>query len=90
MKSESGAGQFASIKGCEMYFEVRGEGQPLILLHGFTGAGQTGDMFSTSMIWQRAYRLIIPDMRGHGGSTNPANEFTHRQSRKTYLRCSTI
>ncbi|MHB0960495.1 MAG: alpha/beta fold hydrolase [Pirellulaceae bacterium] len=24
--------------------------------------------------------MIIPDLRGHGRSTNPTNKFTHRQS----------
>lgn len=39
MKTESGAGQIASVNEIEMYYEIRGEGQPLVLLHGFTGAG---------------------------------------------------
>ena len=26
------------------------------------------------------YQLIIPDLRGHGRSTNPSGAFTHRQS----------
>ena len=27
-------GEYASINGLEMYYEVHGEGEPLILLHG--------------------------------------------------------
>ncbi len=26
------------------------------------------------------FQLIIPDLRGHGGSTNPSGQFTHRQA----------
>jgi hypothetical protein len=28
-----------SINGMEMYYETTGEGEPLVLLHGFTGSG---------------------------------------------------
>jgi pimeloyl-ACP methyl ester carboxylesterase len=80
MKSESSAGQTTSIKGIQMYYEVRGEGQPLVLLHGFTGAGSDWRYVFDLDDLAKTYRLIIPDMRGHGGSTNPSNEFTHRQS----------
>lgn len=71
-------GQTVSINGMEMYYEVRGEGYPLLLLHGFTGAGS-----NWSLIFPEppdGYQLIIPDLRGHGRSTNPSGEFTHRQS----------
>src|SRR5579864_7485526 len=80
MKSESNAGQTTSINGMEMHYEVRGEGQPLILLHGFTGAGSDWRYVFDLDDLAKTYRLIIPDMRGHGGSTNPSNQFTHRQS----------
>jgi pimeloyl-ACP methyl ester carboxylesterase len=80
MKSESGTGQTASINEMEMYYEVRGDGPPLILLHGFTGAGSDWRYVFDLDDLAKTYRLIVPDMRGHGGSTNPSNEFTHRQS----------
>jgi pimeloyl-ACP methyl ester carboxylesterase len=31
-------GNYASVNGLEMYYEVHGEGEPLILLHGGIGA----------------------------------------------------
>jgi pimeloyl-ACP methyl ester carboxylesterase len=71
-------GQTVSINGMEMYYEVQGEGYPLLLLHGFTGAGS-----NWSLVFPEppdGYQLIIPDLRGHGRSTNPSMEFTHRQS----------
>ena len=80
MKSESSTGQNASINGMEMYYEFRGEGEPLILLHGFTGAGSGWRYVFDLDALAKSYRLIIPDLRGHGGSTNPSREFTHRQS----------
>jgi pimeloyl-ACP methyl ester carboxylesterase len=65
--------------GIDVHAQLRGQGQPLVLLHGFTGAG--GDwahVFDLDDLARR-YRLIIPDLRGHGRSTNPAGTFTHRQ-----------
>jgi pimeloyl-ACP methyl ester carboxylesterase len=80
LKAKFGKGQIASINGMEMYYEVRGEGQPLILLHGFTGAGSDWRYVFDLDDLAKRYRVITPDMRGHGGSTNPSNQFTHRQS----------
>ena len=61
-----------------MYFEVHGEGKPLVLLHGFTGCGSNWEPFISDLA--KEYQLIVPDLRGHGRSTNPSNLFTFRQS----------
>jgi pimeloyl-ACP methyl ester carboxylesterase len=61
-----------------MYYEVYGEGAPLVLLHGFTQSSQLWQPFISD--FAKHYQLIIPDMRGHGYSTNPTNQFTHGQS----------
>jgi len=71
----------APINGIDLYYQARGggEGAPLVLLHGFTGAG--GDwvhVFDLAALGRRT-RLIVPDARGHGRSTNPAGSITHRQ-----------
>jgi len=62
----------------EMYVETRGDGAPLVLLHGFTGSG--ADWRWVFKEPPQGYRLIVPDLRGHGRSTNPSMQFTHRQS----------
>lgn len=66
------------VNGIEMFFEIHGEGEPLVLLHGFTGTGSNWNLIFPDP--PEGYRLIIPDLRGHGRSTNPAGMFTHRQS----------
>lgn len=71
-------GHFVSINGIEMYYESCGEGSPLVLLHQFGGSSQTWKEFVPEL--SKHYRLIIPDLRGHGRSTNPTGQFTHRQS----------
>lgn len=80
MNSESISAQTVAINGAEIYCEVRGEGNPLVLLHGFTGAGSDWRYVFDLDELAKTYRLIIPDMRGHGASTNPSRQFTHRQS----------
>ena len=34
-----------------------------------------------------SYRVILPDLRGHGRSTNPSGEFTHRQAARMFTPC---
>lgn len=66
------------INGMEMYYEIRGEGEPLVLLHGGGGVGANWRLIFKEP--PDGYRLIVPDLRGHGRSTNPSMEFTFRQS----------
>lgn len=70
--------QRAQLGDFEMSYQIRGTGDPLLLLHGFGGCGKDWDPFVERLA--EGYRLIIPDLRGHGGSTNPRGVFTHRQS----------
>jgi pimeloyl-ACP methyl ester carboxylesterase len=62
----------------KMYYVLAGQGEPLVLLHGYTGANNDWAFCFDELASQ--YRLIIPDLRGHGRSTNPLREFTHRQA----------
>jgi pimeloyl-ACP methyl ester carboxylesterase len=71
-------GRTASVNDISMYYETYGEGEPLILLHGFSSSGATWKPVIPEL--SKQYRLIVPDLRGHGRSTNPTNKFTHRQS----------
>jgi pimeloyl-ACP methyl ester carboxylesterase len=75
---ETPEGQTASVNGMQMYYEIHGQGDPLVMLHGFTGTGGSWKNFIDD--FAAHYRLIIPDLRGHGRSTNPTGKFTHRQS----------
>src|SRR4029077_10063166 len=67
------------INDIDMTCEIRGAGEPLVLLHGFGGRGDDWrHVFDLDELATR-YRVIVPDARGHGGSTNPGGRFTHRQ-----------
>ena len=63
---------FSSFDGTKIYYETRGAGKPVLLVHGF---------ISTSTSWKRGriyydllnagYKVIILDMRGNGKSDKP-------------------
>ena len=74
----AGRGRSVAVNGIELYYETHGEGEPLILLHGFNGSIRAWEKFVPDLA--KDFKVIAVDMRGHGRSTNPSNEFTHRQS----------
>jgi len=60
-----------------------GQGEPLLLLHGFMGSGA-----DWALVFKNppdGFRSIFPDLRGHGRSTNPSGVFTFRQSARDVL-----
>ena len=71
-------GHTVTLNGFEMYYETVGEGAPLVLLHGWSGTGHDYDPFIDA--FAEHYRLILPDLRGHGRSTNPGGAFTMHQA----------
>ena len=71
-------GRMVSVNDMEMYYELHGEGDPLVLLHGFFRSGQIWEPFIHE--FSKRFLLIIPDLRGHGRSTNPTGTFAHQQA----------
>jgi pimeloyl-ACP methyl ester carboxylesterase len=68
------------VRDLEMYYEAHGrsDAEPLVLLHGFTGTGyETFGAFFDQL--GTYYRLFVPDMRGHGRTTNPSSEILHAE-----------
>ncbi len=64
--------------GVDLYFESYGEGEPVLLLHGFSGSSQ--DWRATVTHWAPSFRLIVPDLRGHGRSGTLTSPFRHRDA----------
>jgi pimeloyl-ACP methyl ester carboxylesterase len=67
------------VLGVDYYYEVRGDGEPLLLLHGGLGSG---DMFGPvlPLLTSRGRQVITVDLQGHG-RTNLGDR---------PLRCETI
>lgn len=73
------------INGAEMHYRELGRGQPLFLLHGFSGTGADwAHAFDLERLAER-HRVILPDLRGHGGSTNPLPELRQRRMAEDIL-----
>ena len=63
----------AEINGLQLFYRDHGSGTPLLLLHGFMGTGDDWrHVFAAPL---DGYRIITPDLRGHGRSTNPSGVF---------------
>jgi pimeloyl-ACP methyl ester carboxylesterase len=62
--------------GIELHYDLIGDGEPLLWLHGYFGIGD--DWRHVFGAAPPGYRLIAPDLRGHGRSTNPSGAFSFR------------
>ncbi|MDX1546296.1 MAG: alpha/beta fold hydrolase [Rhodothermales bacterium] len=68
-QSDPGDGDFVTTHGARIYFEQHGEGEPLLLLHAFGWTGASWDRYLQALATH--YRVIVPDLPGHGRSTYP-------------------
>jgi pimeloyl-ACP methyl ester carboxylesterase len=68
--------QTVSLNGIDLHYQI--EGEPLLLLHGGTGSHEDWACAGRDH-FIREYKLIKPDARGHGHSSNPDKVITHRQ-----------
>ena len=57
--------------GIKIYYEVEGEGVPLMLLHGLSGSLNTFRGLGYTEKLSKEHQLILIDARGHGRSDKP-------------------
>ena len=57
----------AQIKDVRLRYYVGGDGPPLILVHGLAGAASNWAEVAERLVGR--FRLLVPDLPGHGGST---------------------
>ncbi|WP_164668290.1 2-succinyl-6-hydroxy-2,4-cyclohexadiene-1-carboxylate synthase [Virgibacillus doumboii] len=55
---------YFTINDSKYWYEVNGEGEPVLLLHGFTGTTATWSSFVED--WAKKYKVIMVDLPGHG------------------------
>ena len=63
---------FFDNKGVKIYYEIEGEGPPVIMLHGFAANIQANWKDTNWVdVLKDDYKLILVDFRGHGKSDKP-------------------
>jgi pimeloyl-ACP methyl ester carboxylesterase len=70
-------GRSIQVNGATLYVEEQGVGAPIILIHGGLSSGAMWDAVLPYLI--EDFRVITPDSRGHGRSTNPNGELSYPQ-----------
>ncbi|HZW39909.1 MAG TPA: alpha/beta hydrolase [Ignavibacteriaceae bacterium] len=69
------AGKYAEVNGIKLYYEIYGEGYPLLILHGNASSIIDGAPFYPEL--SKKYKVIAIDTRGQGKSTDNDKEFTY-------------
>ena len=70
------AGTYIEANGIRVYYEVYGEGEPLLLIHGGTATSRA--WASHLPAFTEHFRVFTPDSRGHGRTDNPTGELDYR------------
>ncbi len=78
MTPDQPPGRIETLNGIQLYFEVHGSGEPLLLLHGFSGSSQ--DWPPLTVGWCPDFQHILLDLRGHGRSSILSQPFRHDEA----------
>ena len=73
--SNSEVGHYASVNNIRLYYEVYGEGEPLLLLHG--NSESIASFRAQIPELSKQYKVIALDTRGQGKSTEDGKKFTY-------------
>ncbi len=74
------AGNFIILDGAKQYFEIYGQGDPLVLIHG--NGGSISFMKPQIEFFARKYKVIVMDCRGRGKSDLGKDSLTYSQMTK--------
>ena len=90
--STDSSGYFTSFDGTNIYFETRGSGYPVVLIHGFISTGESWKKTAVYQSLQDAgYKVITLDMRGNGKSGKPhqPEAYAHDAEAKDLMKLTT-
>ena len=76
-----------ALQGITYEYEVVGSGEPLLLLHGFTGSMETWHSFIPG--WSKQFQVITVDLVGHGKTESP-EELMHYDIQNVALQMTTL
>jgi pimeloyl-ACP methyl ester carboxylesterase len=66
--------QFAEVNGVKLHYLIAGEGDPVVLLHGFAESSHMWLPLIAKLAGK--HTVIAPDLRGFGRSSTPADGYT--------------
>ena len=66
---------FAEVNGARIYYEVAGEGEPLVMLHA--GIADSRMWRKQQEYFSRYYKVITYDLRGFGKTVMPDGQYAH-------------
>ncbi|MGC4103836.1 alpha/beta fold hydrolase [Ferruginibacter sp.] len=70
-------GKYATVNGIKMYYEIYGEGMPMVLIHG--NGGSIAAMANQIDHFKTKYRIIVADSRAQGRSEEGKAKLTYEQ-----------
>ncbi|MEO6550387.1 MAG: alpha/beta hydrolase [Ferruginibacter sp.] len=68
-------GKYADVNGVKLYYEIYGEGDPLVLIHGNGGSISSGH--EQIAFFSKHYKVIALDSRGQGKSKDESDSLTY-------------
>jgi pimeloyl-ACP methyl ester carboxylesterase len=73
---EATAGHYAQIGTASIYYELHGQGEPLLLLHGVLTSSK--DLGKQIPAFAQHFEVIAVDARGHGRSSDTDEPFSYK------------
>jgi len=70
-------GKYAEVNGIDMYYEIYGQGKPLVLIHG--NGGNIQEMAHQIQYFSEFYHVVVADNRGHGKTEIGKGKLTYEQ-----------
>ena len=70
-------GRYADLRGIRIYYELAGDGPPLLLLHG--GAGDSRQFDRQRQDFASRHRLVLPDSRAQGRTSDGPGPLTYHE-----------
>ncbi|CCH52871.1 putative protein Mb2734 [Fibrisoma limi BUZ 3] len=66
---------YAEVNGLRMYYEVQGEGAPIVLIHG--SFGTSNDLGKLASLLAKSRKVIMPEMQGHARTADIPRELSY-------------
>ncbi|MFD0763589.1 alpha/beta fold hydrolase [Mucilaginibacter lutimaris] len=68
-------GKYANIRGIKIYYEVYGQGEPLLIIHG--NGGSINNFVYQIPYFAQKYRVILADSRAQGKTVDNADSLSY-------------